>query len=113
MMNYLAGSDSSVTRVAVHICGLYFESLNLVSRVTFTAVAIATGISRTTLYRDPQIVALIIEHCVRATEASTLTGLVTDIGHLGTSVEAIAERIRNHEERLRSLEGRHRTGTPN
>ncbi len=63
-------------------------------------------------YRDPQLVALINGHRARATEASTLTGLVTDIEHLRTSVEAIAERVRNHEERLRSLEGRHRTGTP-
>lgn len=83
------------------------------SRITFTAVAIATGISRTTLYRDPQLVALINEHRARATEAGTLTSLVTDIEHLRTSVEAIAKRVRNHEERLRSLERRHRTGTPN
>ncbi len=82
------------------------------SRITFIAVAIATGISRTTLYRDPQLVALINEHRVRAAEACTLTGLVTNIDHLRTSVEAIAERVRNHEERLRSLERRDRTRPP-
>jgi len=82
------------------------------SRITFAAVAIATGISRTTLYRDAQLVALINEYRARSTEASTLTGLVTDIEHLRTSVEVIAERVRNQEERLRSLERRERTRTP-
>lgn len=74
--------------------------------VTFTAVASLTGISRTTLYRDPEIVALVSEHRARAGEARTLSGLTADIAHLRTGIEAIAERIRHHEERLRRLERR-------
>ena len=39
-------------------------------------------------------------------DTRTLSGLNAEIAHLRTALEAIAERVRGHEERLRRLEGR-------
>jgi hypothetical protein len=72
--------------------------------VTFTNIAEHTGISRTTLYRNPQLRAVIEEHRHHYHDPRTLTGLTAEIGHLRTAVEALADRVRHQEERLRRLE---------
>lgn len=74
--------------------------------VTFDQVATRTGLSRATLYRNPELRAVIEEHRHHDREAHTLTGLATDIDHLRTTVEALAAKVRRHEEELRSR--RHR-----
>ena len=71
--------------------------------VTFTQVAARTGLPRTTLYRNPSLRALVEEHRHRAAQAGTLTGLAHDIATLQTAVEAIASRVRRHEEQLRQI----------
>jgi hypothetical protein len=76
--------------------------------VTFTAVAARAGIGRATLYRDPALRAVIDDHRHRAAAASTLTGLAADIAALRTAIEAVAARVRRHEEQLRRL-SRHNT----
>jgi len=80
------------------------ELVNNQTPITFTAIAEHTGISRTTLYRNPQLRAVIEEHRHRSADPRTLTGLVAEISHLRTGLEAIADRIRQQEERLRRLE---------
>ena len=74
--------------------------------VTFTAVATATGLGRTTLYRDPTLRAVIDQHRHRAATSGTLTGLTDEIATLRTAVETIADRVRRHEEQLRRLTAR-------
>jgi Family of unknown function (DUF6262) len=76
--------------------------------VTFTQVAARTGLGRTTLYRNPTLRALVEEHRQRSTSAGTLTGLAADIATLRTALEAIASRVRHHEEQLRKI-GKRRT----
>jgi hypothetical protein len=71
--------------------------------VTFTAVAARAGIGRATLYRDPALRAVIDDHRRHAASANTLTGLAGDIAALRTAIEAIAARVRRHEEQLRQL----------
>jgi predicted DNA-binding transcriptional regulator YafY len=71
--------------------------------VTFTAVAALTQISRATLYRDLALRALVDEHRHRSAEANTLTGLAADISALRAALEAVAGRVRHHEEQLRQL----------
>jgi hypothetical protein len=71
--------------------------------VTFTQVAARTGLGRTTLYRNPSLRALIEEHRHRATQAGTITALAADIATLRTALEAIASRVRRHEEQLRQI----------
>jgi predicted MarR family transcription regulator len=68
-------------------------------RVTFTAVA--AGAAQATLYRDATLRALIDEHCARQVDTRTLSGLSAEINHLRTALEAVAARVRLHEERLR------------
>lgn len=74
--------------------------------ITFTAVADHTGISRTTLYRNPQLRAVVEEHRHNIHDPHTLTGLAAENAHLRTGLQALADRIRNQEERLRHLERR-------
>ena len=72
--------------------------------VTFTTVASAAGLSRTTLYRDPTLRMVVEEHRTHSHDPRTMSGLVSEIGHLRTAVEALAERVRRHEEQLRLLD---------
>jgi hypothetical protein len=74
--------------------------------VTFTQVAARSGLGRTTLYRNPAARAVIEEHRTHPTNAGTLTSLATEIATLRTALEAIAARVRHHEEQLRRLDRR-------
>ena len=72
--------------------------------ITFTAIAEHAGISRTTLYRDPGLRAVIEEHRHRSHDPRTLANLTAEIDHLRTALAALADRVRHQEERLRRLE---------
>ena len=72
--------------------------------VTFSQVAARAGISRTTLYRRADLRAVIDEHRTRGQDASTLTGLTVQIDQLRRSLEALAAKVRRHEETIRRLE---------
>jgi hypothetical protein len=71
--------------------------------VTFATVAARTGLSRSTLYRHPELRALLVEYRIRGREALTLTGLAVEIDQLRQGLEAVAARTRRHEELLRRL----------
>lgn len=71
--------------------------------ITADAVAALAGIGRATLYRHPQLRALIAEHREQAREAITLTGLAVQIEQLRSSLEAVADNVRRHGEQLRRL----------
>ncbi len=72
--------------------------------VTFAEVAARAQISRTTLYRRADLRAVVEEHRTQGQDASTLTGLAVQIDQLRRSLEAVAARVRHHEEKLRRLE---------
>jgi len=75
--------------------------------VTTTEVAARSGIGRSTLYRHPALRALIEEHRQRHRDAFTLTGLAVQIDQLRTGIEALAAKVRRHEEQLRRISRRH------
>jgi len=75
-------------------------------QITFVAVAELAGVGRATLYRDPQLRAVIDEHRTQQADARTLTGLAHELAHLRTALEAVADNVRRHEEALRRLERR-------
>lgn len=77
--------------------------------VTFTSVAATAGISRTSLYRDQTLRAVIEEHRTRSRDPRTMSGLISEVGHLRTAVEALADRVRHHEEQLRRLDSDRRS----
>jgi hypothetical protein len=77
--------------------------------ITFTQVAARAQISRTTLYRRPDLRAVIDDHRARGPGASTIAGLSTQIDQLRHSLEAVAAKVRRHEETIRRLERARRT----
>ena len=72
--------------------------------VTFAEVAARARLSRTTLYRRADLRAVVEEHRARGQDASTLTGLAVQIDQLRRSLEAVAAKVRRHEETIRSLQ---------
>lgn len=71
--------------------------------VSFTTIAARTGISRTSLYRDDTLRAVIEEYRARTHDARSLSGVIAEVGHLRIAVEALAEKVRRHDEQLRRL----------
>jgi transposase-like protein len=69
--------------------------------VTFTAVATTTGLSRSTLYRNPAIRTLVEHHKQRPD--GPMTAITDEIATLRAAVNTLAERVRSHEEQLRRL----------
>jgi hypothetical protein len=80
------------------------------AEITFDAVAAQAGVGRATLYRRPELRALIEEHRLRGRDALTLTGLAVEIDQLRTSLQALAAKVRHHEETIRRLERGPHTG---
>jgi AcrR family transcriptional regulator len=78
--------------------------------VTISAVARQAGIGRATFYRRPELRALVAERRLRGREALTLTGLATRLEQLHGSVDAIADRVRRHDELLRRLTAKGQAG---
>jgi hypothetical protein len=72
--------------------------------ITFSAVAVLARISRTTLYRRADLRAVVEEHRARGHDATTLTGLTVQIDQMRRSLEAVAAKVRRHEETIRRLE---------
>jgi hypothetical protein len=79
--------------------------------ITFAQVAARAAISRTTLYRRADLRAIIDEHRAHGRDATTLTGLTIQIDQLRRSLEAVADRVRRHEEQLRRLQRARRDST--
>jgi AcrR family transcriptional regulator len=74
--------------------------------VTIADVAARSGVGRSTLYRHPELRAVIDEHRHHQRDALTLTGLAVQIDQLRTGLEALAAKVRRHEEQLRHLNRR-------
>jgi Family of unknown function (DUF6262) len=69
--------------------------------ITFSAIAAATGLSRSTLYRNTALRA-IVEHHKHAPDGP-LTAITDELATLRAAVSTLAERVRSHEEQLRRL----------
>lgn len=74
--------------------------------VTFNDVASLAGTSRTTLYRRADLRTVVEEHRARGRGATTLSGLTVQIDQLRRSLEAVAAKVRHHEEAIRRIERR-------
>jgi hypothetical protein len=77
--------------------------------ITFDAVAGHAEIGRATLYRRQELRAVVEEHRARGHEANTLSGLARDIDDLRSALDAVAGKVRRHEETLRGLTSNKRT----
>ena len=81
------------------------ELLRLNQPVSFTTVAASAGISRATLYRNESLRAVVEEYKQRSRshDPHSISGVVAEVDHLRTAVEALAARVRKHDEQLRRL----------
>ena len=96
-------TDEPAIRVE-HACQ---DLLTTGAAITFDAVAAHAGIGRATLYRRPELRAIIEQHRREGREALTLTGLQVQIDQLRLALEAVAAKARRHEEELRHLKRTH------
>jgi uncharacterized coiled-coil protein SlyX len=71
--------------------------------ITFVTVAGRCAIPRITLYRNPALRAIVEEHRARTHQATTLTGLAAQLASQQLALEALAAKVRRHEELLRKL----------
>lgn len=101
-------SDEPTVRVE-HACQ---HLLTTGAAITFDAVAAHTGIGRATLYRRPELRAIIDEHRRHGRDALTLTGLQVQIDQLRLALQAVAANTRRHDEQLRKLNRSSRTRWP-
>lgn len=92
-------TDDALTRVET-ACA---ELADAGETVTFTAVAAHARIGRATLYRRPDLRAVVEEHRVRARQAHTLAGLAAEIHQLRAALDAVADQVHRHDEALRRL----------
>ena len=74
--------------------------------ITFAEVSARVGAGRSTLYRHPERRTLVEEHRQHSRDPLTLTGLAVQIDQLRTTLEALAGKVRRHEEQLRRLNRR-------
>jgi hypothetical protein len=72
--------------------------------VTFTAVAARAAVSRATLYRDESLRAVVEDHRQRSHDPRSLSGVLAEVRHLRTAVEALSDKVRRHDEQLRRLD---------
>jgi hypothetical protein len=75
--------------------------------VTFTTVAAHAGVPRVTLYRNTALRAVVEEHRARSRQATTLSDITAELAGQRLALEALAERVRRHEELLRKLARNH------
>ena len=66
-------------------------------------MASRSGIPRVALYRNPALRAIVEEHRARAYDATTLTGLAAQLASQQLALQALADKVRRHEELLRKL----------
>jgi AcrR family transcriptional regulator len=93
-----------ITRVEAACAALAAEG----RPITFAAVADRSNVSKTTLYRRPDLRAVVEEHRSQGRDANTLSGLTVQVDQLRHSLEAVAAKVRRHEETLRRLERQRR-----
>jgi len=96
----MPADNDQLTRIEAACAGLAAAG----QPVTFAEVAARARISRTTLYRRADLRAVVEEHRTHGQDASTLTGLTVQIDQLRRSLEALAAKVRRHEETIRRLE---------
>lgn len=92
-------NDERIAKVE-HVCA---ELAAAGEPITFVSISTRSGLPRSTLYQSPALRAIVEEHRAHAREAHTLSGLAGEVANLRLGLEALADRVRHHEEQLRLL----------
>ena len=93
-------SPGTLARVERACADIVAESLP----VTFGAVAARAAVSRATLYRDESLRAVVEDHRQRSHDPRSLSGVLAEVRHLRTAVQALSDNVKRHEEQLRRLD---------
>jgi hypothetical protein len=72
------------------------------SPITIAAVADSAGIARSTIYRNPELRAL-IEHHRQTAPDGTITAITDELTTLRQAVQTLADTVRRHDAQLRRL----------
>ena len=70
--------------------------------ITVAAVAEHAGIARSTIYRNPELRAVIEHHRQGATDGS-ITAITDELATLRQAVQTLADTVRRHDTQLRRL----------
>lgn len=70
--------------------------------ITMAAVAAHAGISRSTIYRNPELRA-VIEHHRQAATGGSITAITDELATLRQAVQTLADTVRRHDTQLRRL----------
>ena len=70
--------------------------------ITIAAVAEHAGISRSTIYRNPTLRA-IIEHHQQAAPDGSITAITDELATLRQAVQTLADTVRHHDAQIRRL----------
>lgn len=71
--------------------------------ITFVAIAATTGLSRSTIYRNTALRAIVEQHKHAKAADTPMTEITEEIATLRAAVTTLAENVRSHEEQLRRL----------
>lgn len=71
--------------------------------ITFVAIADATGLSRSTIYRNTALRGIVEQHKHAKAADIPMTAITEEIATLRAAVTTLADRVRSHEEQLRRL----------
>lgn len=71
-------------------------------RITVAAVADRAGIARSTIYRNPELRA-VIEHHRQTAPDGTITAITDELATLRATVQTLADTVRHHDAQLRRL----------
>ncbi|QOR70817.1 hypothetical protein IM660_00375 [Ruania alkalisoli] len=70
--------------------------------ITIAAVASRAGISRSTIYRNPELRAT-IEHHRQTPPDGSITAITDELATLRQAVQTLADTVRHHDTQLRRL----------
>jgi AcrR family transcriptional regulator len=70
--------------------------------ITIAAVAEHAGVSRSTIYRNPELRAVIEHHRQTAPDGS-ITAITDELATLRQAVQTLADTVRQHDTQLRRL----------
>ena len=70
--------------------------------ITIAAVAEHAGVSRSTIYRNPELRAA-IEHHRQTAPNESITAITDELATLRQAVQALADTVRHHDTQLRRL----------
>jgi AcrR family transcriptional regulator len=88
-------------RVRQHVETVCQELADHGETVTFTAVSERAGIGRATLYRNPELRALVEAYRDHTAQPGTLSGIRAELADVRSELERLSATVSQHDKQLR------------